>query len=273
MTANPQSRKLTALVTGGASGIGLSTVKHFLKKGVRVVLADFNEDGGKAVVDDLRKAGQDATFIPVNITTEESITACICKAVEALGVIDIAVNCAGVTGPMYDVHELPEEEYRKIMTVDLDGCWRFSKAMITYFRAQEPRFVRHDKGVAWEPVYQRGSLVNVASSIGSVAQYKLGAYCAAKAGVILLSKAMALENAEHGIRVNTISPGLTFTPLMRSDPGFDLAYATKTYLKDQPIGRFGHPDEIAAGIVFTALDGASFMTGSDWGPDGGYHLA
>lgn len=152
-------------------------MKLFLSKGVRVVFSDYNEKNGLAVQSELHQLGLDAHFVPVNVTNDASIAACITKAAEILGVIDIAVNTAGVTGPQLEGHVLPETEYRKIFDVDMDGCWRFSKAIIPYFRAQEPRLLRHDVGPAWEPVMQRGSLVNVASSIGSLGQYNLAAYC------------------------------------------------------------------------------------------------
>lgn len=113
----------------------------------------------------------------IDVTSNESIQAGIKAASEVLGVIDFAVNTAGITGPMLPIHELDDEQYYKITRIDMDGCFKFMKYIIQYFRAQEPRFVRHDEGIAWEPVYQRGSLVNLASSIATVCQPLLGAYC------------------------------------------------------------------------------------------------
>lgn len=197
-------------------------------------------------------------------------------------------------------HLLEDKDWNFILRTDLEGTWRFNKAIIAFWRSQEPRKVRDDsaKGPMWEPVLQRGSLVNVASSLGSEGKAYLAAYwcaataksddwdldpreapfkltsskhSAAKHGVIGLSRALALENASWGIRINTISPGLTMSPLMQS-PGYDFETAKTVYLADQPMRRFAHPDEIASAIWFTCSDGASFMTGSDWGPDGGHHI-
>ena len=171
---------------GGSSGIGLSTVKHFLRKGVKPCIADINEKTGRAAQEELKNLGHEVGFVALDITSNESIQAGIKSAADILGVIDFAVNTAGITGPMTPMHELEDDQYYKITRIDMDGCFKFMKYILQYFRAQEPRFIRHDEGVAWEPVYQRGSLVNLASSIATVCQPLLGAYCRFDANVTVV---------------------------------------------------------------------------------------
>ncbi|UZJ53636.1 hypothetical protein CBS101457_002956 [Exobasidium rhododendri] len=258
-----KSNSLIAVIVGGSSGIGASCVRRFLRAGCTVVNADLtaNTFGGKV------------SFIQVDVTSDASLSSLVQQVVALHGRIDFAISTAGITGPTVEGHMLQDSDYHAIMRVDLKGAWRVAKAMIIQFRKQEPRVLRDDshRGPSWKPVLQRGSLTIVSSSLGSEGKSHLAAYCAAKHGVIGLCRALALENAEHDIRINTVSPGLTMTPLLQT-PGFDLEMAKKIYLTDQPMNRFAHPDEIAAGIYFTASDGASFMTGSDWGPDGGHHI-
>lgn len=165
------------------------------------------EARGKALEQELVAAGHTCAFIPVNITNSESIDNLITKSVELYGRIDYAVNSAGYTGQTVEGHLLEDAEYHRIMSIDVEGTWRFTKAFIKYFRCQEPRLVRHDIGPHWGPVTQRGSIVLVASSLGSEGKEQLAAYCGAKHAVIGLMKTFALENASWGIRVNTVSPG------------------------------------------------------------------
>jgi NAD(P)-dependent dehydrogenase (short-subunit alcohol dehydrogenase family) len=171
------------------------------------MMTDLDETKGKAIEGSLTDKGYKVKFAYANVADSASLEAMLQVAVDTFGRIDFAVNCAGVTGAQALVHEISEADFKEIITVDLEGTWRFSKLMITYWRSLEPRLVRHDEGEHFGAVYQRGSLVNVASSLGSEGKEYLGVYCAAKHGVIGLSKTLALENAEMGIRVNTVSPG------------------------------------------------------------------
>ncbi len=166
-----------SLQVGGTSGIGLSTVKLFLKRGVSVVVADIDEGRGTAVERDLTSRGYAVTFVKASVTDDDSLNNMIAKAASIYGKIDFAVNTAGVTGPQVEGHLLKDPDWYKVISTDLEGTWRFSKAIITYFRSQEPRLVRHDVGPYWGPVFQRGSLVNIASSLGSEGKAYLAVYC------------------------------------------------------------------------------------------------
>jgi len=171
------------------------------------------EARGKALEKELSAAGHTCAFLPVDITRSDSIDELITKSVALYGRIDYAVNTAGYTGQTVEGHLLEDAEYFRIMTVDVEGTWRFTKAFIKYFRSQEPRLVRHDIGPHWGPVTQRGSIVLVASSLGSEGKEHLAAYCGAKHAVIGMMKTFALENASWGIRINTVSPGKRDTSL------------------------------------------------------------
>jgi len=166
-----------------------------------------SEARGKALEQELSLAGHTCAFVPVDVTNSSSIDNLITQSVALYGRIDYAVNTAGYTGQTVEGHLLEDVEYSRIMTIDVEGTWRFTKAFVKYFRSQEPRLVRHDVGPHWGPVTQRGSIVLVASSLGSEGKEHLAAYCGAKHAVIGMMKSFALENASWGIRINTISPG------------------------------------------------------------------
>ena len=177
------------------------------KRQLKVVIGDMSEVRGKALEAELSKAGYTCAFVPVNITDSTSIDSFMAKSVELYGRIDFAVNTAGYTGQTVEGHLLEDDEYRRIMSIDVEGAWRFTKAFVKYFRSLDPRLVRHDIGPYWHPVTQRGSIVLVASSLGSEGKEHLAAYCGAKHAVIGMMKTFALENAAWGIRVNSVSPG------------------------------------------------------------------
>ena len=220
------------------------------KRKLNVVIGDMSEARGKALEAELLKEGHTCAFVPINITDSASVDNFIAKAVELYGRIDFAVNTAGYTGQTVEGHLMEDEEYHRIMSIDVEGAWRFTKAFVKYFRSLEPRLVRHDIGPYWNPVTQRGSIVLVASSLGSEGKEHLAAYCAAKHAVIGMMKTFALENATWGIRVNCVSPGecfaskasristdllgLCMTPILMN-PGYDIERAKKIYLTEQPV--------------------------------------
>lgn len=237
-----------AIVTGGASGIGLATAKAFLEKGAKVVVADFNEEGGQAAADQLAGDGQEAVFVKVNAAEEESVENLVAEAVRKFGRLDIMVNNAGI-GALTETHELSYEDYQKVIAVNQDGVFFGSKHAVRHMM---------EKG--------GGVIINTSSILGSVGEGGAFAYNASKGAVNLMTKSLALQYANKGIRVNAVAPGYVESGMVNRDalgPEFYDALVAK-----HPIGRLGQPEEIAHAIVFLCEN--EFMTGTTILVDGGY---
>jgi meso-butanediol dehydrogenase/(S,S)-butanediol dehydrogenase/diacetyl reductase len=232
-----------AIVTGGASGIGEATVRRFLAEGAKVLVADIREDAVTA----LCNGHGDAIGCTADMKDLAQVEAMIALAVERFGRLDILVNNAGI-GSYGRITDITLDHWREVLAIDLEAVmWACRTAM--------PHLVR-----------ARGNIVNVASVAGSGGDYGFAAYNTAKAGVINLSRAMALDHAPH-VRVNTVSPGLTRTPLAVGLYGNEQIMAA--WCDALPLGRPGEPAEIAAAIAFLASDDASFVNGHDLVVDGG----
>jgi NAD(P)-dependent dehydrogenase (short-subunit alcohol dehydrogenase family) len=241
-----------AIITGAKSGIGFATALRFSAEGAEVVVADVR--AGHQEVREIAKRGGEALFVQVDVSSEPQVRALIEKAVAAYGRLDVLVNNAGVELAK-KVTDTGEAEWDRLMNVNLKGVFLCSKAAI--------------------PVMQRqggGVIVNVASELGLVGGSEIAAYCASKGGVVQLTKAMAIDHAADGIRVNCVCPGPVSTPLLEaiigasSDPEEERRrIAEKTLLK-----RVGQPEEIANVIAFLASDESSYMTGAAVLVDGGW---
>lgn len=237
-----------AVVTGGASGIGLATAKAFLEKGAKVVVADFNEEGGKAAAGKLDSSGNNAIFVKVDAGEEESVKNLVAEAVSKFGRLDIMVNNAGI-GALGETHELTYEDYRKVIAVNQDGVFFGSKHAVRQMM---------DTG--------GGVIINTSSILGSVGEGGAFAYNASKGAVNLMTKSLALQYANKNIRVNAVAPGYVESGMVNRDalgPEFYDALVAK-----HPIGRLGQPEEIAHAIVFLCEN--EFMTGTTILVDGGY---
>lgn len=237
----PQAR--TAVVTGGASGIGAATVRALVAQGYRVVVADIDADAAGRLADEL---GDAVTSARMDVTDEDSVAEVFAAASGAHAV----VHCAGVSVPG-PITELELSGWRTTVDVCLTGSFLV---------------VKH----AGRHLADGGSIVCIASLNGRQPGTGMAAYCAAKAGVLMLIEVAALELAERGIRVNAISPGLVDTPLVAGValvPGL-----REEYLENTPLGRSGRPEEIADAAVFLASDQTRWMTGSTIDLDGGAHL-
>ncbi len=234
------------IITGGASGIGAETARRFVRDGGRVVIGDVDEALGGAVADDI---GDAAAFAPIDVTDPASCASGVAFAVATFGRLDGLVNSAIRMGPTALV-DLSLDDWNKVVDVGLTGTFLMTQAA----------------GRWWIEQGKPGAVVNM-SSTGGLQPYNLaGAYSTTKAGVIMLSKQFGLEWAMHNIRVNTVCPGHTETPLtayMR-DPAVKQARADVT-----PLGRVGQPDDIAEGILYLLSDAASYMTSSELVIDGG----
>ncbi len=242
-----------AIVTGAGSGIGKATAMRLAEHGAEVIVSDIDTDAGESVVGGIESAGGTAMFVKADVSSPEDVEALVRKTVDEYGRLDLAVNNAGIGGPAATSADYSEEDWRKVMSINLDGVWRCLKHEVNAMK---------DSG--------GGSIVNVASILGLVGWAQAPAYVAAKHGVVGLTKAAALEFAEDGIRVNCVNPGFIETPLLEGagiTPGSDM-YAF--IAGKHAMNRLGKPDEVAAIITWLLSDEASFVTGSPYPVDGGY---
>ena len=234
-----------ALITGAASGIGRASALAFASAGAAVALLDIDAEGLADTAAAASAAGVRAEALVADVRDLRAVTGAVGRAVEAFGRLDAALNNAGVPGPYVPLDEYEEEDFMRILQVDLAGVWRCMRAEIRQMRAQG-----------------HGAIVNTSSMLGAAAMPDNGAYIAAKHGVHGLTRAAALELGGTGIRVNAIAPGVTRTG-MTSAVSDDL-------LRTVPLGRIAEPEEIAAAAVWLCSPEASYITGSVLVADGGW---
>jgi NAD(P)-dependent dehydrogenase (short-subunit alcohol dehydrogenase family) len=234
-----------AIITGGASGIGAATAKLFVNEGAKVVLVDLNEEKGKAFEAELKALNANALFVKANITSEEEVANIFKQTIDTFGKVDIVFNNAGI-GRVHPSHDLDYSEWRNTVNVDLDGVFLIAREAIR-------EFLKASGGV----------IVNTASMYGWVGSPGSAAYNASKAGVINLTRSLALEYAEQNIRINALCPGFIDTPIIPEE--------SKEVLRSMtPMKRLGQADEMAKAVLFLSTDDSSFMTGNTLTIDGGY---
>jgi len=238
-----------ALVTGGGSGIGRQACLVFAREGAQVVVCDVAVEGGQETVGQIEQAGGRATFIRADVAQAAEVEALVAKTVETYGRLDCAYNNAGIAGRTARVADDSEQNWERILAINLKGVWLCLKYEIAHMLTQGG-----------------GAIVNTASDAGLIGLRRAGAYVASKHGVVGLTKTAALEYAKANIRVNAVCPGPIDTPMLReaSERVID-AMATA-----QPNGRLGQPREIAEAAVWLCSDAASFVTGHPMPVDGGY---
>jgi NAD(P)-dependent dehydrogenase (short-subunit alcohol dehydrogenase family) len=230
-----------ALVTGGASGIGLAIARRLGEAGARVAAADLVPSPAEGNVFGIR----------IDVTEEADWASAVAQVEAQAGKLDILVNNAGIGAPSPLV-ELPLSDWRKVITVNLDGAFLGIKHTVPA--------LRRNGG---------GSIVNVASMLASVAVPGAAAYCASKGGLVALTRAAAVELAADSIRVNAVQPGWIETPLLRSRLAAQPERAA-AMLETTPAGRLGRPEDVAGAVLYLVSDDATFITGTTLTMDGGY---
>jgi NAD(P)-dependent dehydrogenase (short-subunit alcohol dehydrogenase family) len=238
------------IVTGGGSGIGEACAKLFAERGASVLVSDIDLAAAERVAGEIESAGGRAAADRTDVADADQVEAMVAAAVERFGGLDIGVNNAGIGGPTAPTGEYPLDGWRTVMSVNLNGVFYCTRAEIGPMR---------ERG--------GGSIVNMASILGTVGFANSVAYVAAKHGVVGLTQNAALEHAADHIRVNAVGPGFIRTPLL--DANLDEAALTAIAAL-HPIGRLGTSEEVAELVAWLASDASSFVTGSYYPVDGGY---
>jgi NAD(P)-dependent dehydrogenase (short-subunit alcohol dehydrogenase family) len=250
-SANQEGK--VALVTGGGSGIGLATAKLFAVNNAKVVVADWSIENGEKTASTIKESGGDAAFVHVDVSNSSMVEEMVNFAKKTYGRIDYAFNNAGIDQPGRPLlDEMPEEDWNKVIGIDLSGVFLSMKYELVQMRKQGS-----------------GVIINASSGAGIKGVPNMGAYCAAKHGVIGLTRSAALDYARQNIRVNAICPGLIKTNLIKdnfeANPGLE-----ETYISMQPMGRIGDPSEVAETVLWLCSDAASLMNGAIITVDGGF---
>lgn len=238
-----------AIITGSGSGIGKAAALLFAEEGAKVIVSDINEGHGAEVVAAIKSKGGEASFFKADTSSPADNEALVAHAVQQFGKLDVAVNNAGIGGPLAATGEYPLDGWRKVIDINLSGVFYG-------LRYQIPAMLKNG-----------GSIVNIASILGQVGTKFSPAYVAAKHGVVGLTKSAALEYADKNIRINAVGPGYIKTPLVMNSLSED---ALKGLVTLHPIGRLGESEEIAELILWLASSKSSFVTGSYYAADGGY---
>lgn len=243
------------LVTGASSGIGRASARAFAREGYITVLADVNEDEGRAASLECEKEGAKCHFVRCDVSDETSVRSLIAEIVSSFGRLDAAFNNAGIEGEQAPVGDCTTENFDRVIGVNLRG-------LFLCMREELRQMVKQEKG---------GVIVNTSSIAGLVGFAGIPAYVASKHAVIGLTRNAALEYAKQNIRVNAICPGAIETPML--DRLMSGGVAREAIVQTEPVGRIGTPEEIASAALWLCNPAASFVTGQAIAVDGGWTAA
>ncbi len=240
----------TALITGASSGIGKSIALLFSRNGAKIAVADIDEAGGKAVVDEIKSHGGEAFFLHCDTAKQEHSEKAVQETLSHFNKLDVAVNNAGIGGESAPIGEYPIDSWDKTVAINLSGVFYG-------MRYQIPAMLKNGSG----------AIINMASILGQVGFATSCAYVAAKHGVVGLTKTAALEYAKEGIKINSIGPGFVNTPLLSENLNEE---QMKQITQLHPQGRLGEADEVAELALWLASEKSSFVNGAYYPIDGGY---
>ena len=242
-----------ALITGGGTGIGAATARLFAEEGAAVCVAGRRNAPLEGVVAAIRDDGGRALAVAGDVSVTEDCIRIVEKATSAFGRIDVLVNNAG-TATLMDAHETTDDLWDRTIATNLSGAFRMIRAVLPGMISREA-----------------GSIVNVSSILGQSGMKRSAAYGASKAGLDQLTRILAVEYADRGIRVNAVAPAWVDTPMTESVQAHAAMY--ERLKKKHPMGRFGAPEEVAQAVLFLAGDQSTFTTGSVLMVDGGWSAA
>ena len=239
-----------AIVTGASSGIGRAIAILFAAQGARLVASDVDEPGGRATIERIEKAGGQAAFFKADSSSPQQNEALVQEAIRRYGALHIAVNNAGIGGPIAPTGEYPLDGWDKVIAINLSGVFYGMRYQIGAIQAAGG-----------------GAIVNMSSILGQVGLRGSPAYVAAKHGLVGLTRTAAIEYAPHKVRINVVGPAFIRTPLVEKSLTPDVL---KMLEGQHPIGRLGTSEEVAELVLWLCSDKASFVTGSYYAVDGGY---
>ncbi len=241
-----------ALITGAGSGIGRATAELFAKEGAKVVVADYNAEGGQLTVRSIKDQGGQAAFVQADVSRASDAERMVRATLDAFGRLDVLHNNAGIFVKPTPAHEMTEELWDRVFDINIKGVWLGCKYAV-------PELIKAGGG----------AIINTASMAGIRARPYTSAYCASKGAVVMLTKTLAIELAPYNIRVNCICPGAVNTPLIHQ-LGITQEQAASQVLVDQPIARYARPEEIARAVLYLASETeSSYVTGHALQIDGG----